>query len=167
MNRRTRLSLIIASAILFFSVVTVFADSIPESQIIDPDFSNVSNYTNETMGNLPPSKEIKEKMPLSSWEFSLSLIVLGFGLLIIALETFIVFKFKGQIDTSSVIQFIIVTLIITSALFLITAGYGNDQIAPAMGLLGTIAGYLLGQAQSKDKDKKEEKITENTKKDDE
>jgi hypothetical protein len=30
-------------------------------------------------------------------------------------------------------------------LFVITAGYNVEQIAPAMGLLGTIAGYLVGQ----------------------
>jgi hypothetical protein len=28
---------------------------------------------------------------------------------------------------------------------LICAGYSNDQIAPAMGLFGTLAGYLLGR----------------------
>ena len=154
MKRVTRLSLIIASLMLIISVVTVFADTIPENKTNDTGFSNVSNYTNEILTNQPPENNITEKMPLSSWEFMLSLIVLGFGLLIIALETFIVFKFKGKIATSSVIQFIIVTLIITSALFLITAGYGNDQIAPAMGLLGTIAGYLLGRSHKEDKEEK-------------
>jgi hypothetical protein len=31
-------------------------------------------------------------------------------------------------------------------MFLITAGYTSDQIAPMIGLLGTIAGYLLGKS---------------------
>ena len=38
-----------------------------------------------------------------------------------------------------------ITLIITGTMVLICAGYSNDQIAPAMGLFGTIAGYLLGR----------------------
>ena len=40
-----------------------------------------------------------------------------------------------------------VTLIVVSSLFIITAGYSSEQIAPAMGLFGTIAGYLLGRYQ--------------------
>jgi len=35
-------------------------------------------------------------------------------------------------------------LIITSGLTLVTAGYSSEQMSPVMGLLGTIAGYLLG-----------------------
>ena len=36
-------------------------------------------------------------------------------------------------------------LIITGALFLVVAGYTDKQMAPVMGLLGTLAGYLLGK----------------------
>ena len=32
-----------------------------------------------------------------------------------------------------------------AGLFLIFAGYSQDQMAPMMGLLGTVAGYLLGK----------------------
>jgi hypothetical protein len=39
-------------------------------------------------------------------------------------------------------------LIISSSIFLIVAGYTSQQIAPAMGLLGTLAGYLLGKESS-------------------
>ncbi len=46
---------------------------------------------------------------------------------------------------SFIVKFVTITLIIISTLFLITAGYSNNQIAPAVGLLGTIAGYLLGR----------------------
>ena len=38
-----------------------------------------------------------------------------------------------------------VTLIITAAVFLVVAGYTEAQIAPVIGLLGAIAGYLLGR----------------------
>jgi hypothetical protein len=36
-------------------------------------------------------------------------------------------------------------MILTASTFLVVAGYSNDQIAPVTGLLGTIAGYLLGK----------------------
>jgi len=36
-------------------------------------------------------------------------------------------------------------LVIISTFFVITAGFGNEQIAPAIGLFGTDVGYLLGR----------------------
>lgn len=42
-------------------------------------------------------------------------------------------------------------LIIISSIFLVVAGYSDKQIAPVMGLLGTIAGYLLGKSSSPSK----------------
>jgi hypothetical protein len=41
------------------------------------------------------------------------------------------------------IKAILVLSIIVGTLFLITAGFSSQSIAPAMGLFGTIAGYLL------------------------
>lgn len=95
------------------------------------------------------ARMVTELRPISSWEFSLSLIVLGFGTLVIALEVILVFK--RRISEENIVKFIVVTLIITATLFLITAGYNNNQIAPAMGLLGTIAGYLLGRQDKTEK----------------
>jgi len=113
-------------------------------------FSSVSDKVqdsiNSLVNNLPP--EPKESIneiitPISRLEFTLSISVLVFGLLIIILEMFLI-KHK-KIGSDDTIKFITITLIITGTLFLITAGYSNDQIAPAVGLLGTIAGYLLGR----------------------
>jgi hypothetical protein len=91
----------------------------------------------------PESTGTSTKLPLSRLEFSLSIIVLSFGIIVILLEIFVI-KSK-KIASQDVIKFITITLIITGTLFLITAGYDNNQIAPAVGLLGTIAGYLLGR----------------------
>jgi hypothetical protein len=83
---------------------------------------------------------------LTSLEYLLSIAVLLFGLIIIGLEIYLV---KSNIISSdAVVKFIVVTLIITGTLFLITAGYDNNQIAPAIGLFGTVAGYLLGKSSS-------------------
>jgi hypothetical protein len=40
-----------------------------------------------------------------------------------------------------------VTLILVGTLFAITAGFDSQQVGPAMGLFGTVAGYLLGRRQ--------------------
>lgn len=37
------------------------------------------------------------------------------------------------------------TLIIFAGLFLIVTGWSDNQLAPMMGLLGTLAGYILGE----------------------
>ena len=109
------------------------------------------------INNPPPEPETSTSAvvtPLSRYEFVLSISVLSFGLIIILLEMFLIRSRK--ISPDDTIKFITITLIITSTLFLITAGYSNDQIAPAVGLLGTIAGYLLGRIQNT-KDKNDEK----------
>ena len=40
---------------------------------------------------------------------------------------------------------IVVVTVIMGTLILVTAGYSNEQIAPAFGLFGTIIGYILGR----------------------
>ena len=40
---------------------------------------------------------------------------------------------------------IIIVTVIIGTLILVTAGYSNEQIAPAFGLFGTIIGYILGR----------------------
>jgi len=36
-------------------------------------------------------------------------------------------------------------MIIVGSLILISSGYSSNQIGPAMGLFGTVAGYLIGR----------------------
>lgn len=49
-----------------------------------------------------------------------------------------------------------VVLIIMGTLFAITSGFSSSQIAPALGIFGTIAGYLLGRSGKKVEEEKEE-----------
>lgn len=79
------------------------------------------------------------------YELYLSLGVLGFGLLTMVLEIFVMLWLKkGWGPISS--QVVGITFLVTAGVFLITAGYSREQISPMIGLLGTIAGYLLGRA---------------------
>lgn len=77
-------------------------------------------------------------------EIYMSIAVLIFGLLVVVAQTLLFYRQKADVEEA--FKYFIVTLIIIGSLFLVTAGYGNEQIAPILGLLGTIAGYLLGKA---------------------
>ena len=82
----------------------------------------------------------------------LSISVLVFGLAIMAGELLVMLKREKGWGPSS-IQIVGLTLVVTAGLFLITAGYSQDQIAPMVGLLGTIAGYLLGRGSEEGRQK--------------
>jgi NhaP-type Na+/H+ or K+/H+ antiporter len=73
---------------------------------------------------------------------TISAAVLIFGFLVIALTGWLL---RRERESAIVLRALATLLIITFAVFLIVAGYSDQQIAPAMGLLGTIVGYLLGK----------------------
>jgi hypothetical protein len=81
------------------------------------------------------------------YEFWLTCIILLFGLIVIAVLTFGMRGIQGR-RPEDLSRSLIVVMVITSALVLITAGFSNDQIAPAFGLFGTIVGYMLGRLSS-------------------
>jgi hypothetical protein len=97
----------------------------------------------------PPPTGVQTKLPqlganfLSRTEGELSLLVIALGLIVIV-ALFFTLRSK-QASADDAIRAYTVTLIITGTMVLICAGYSNDQIAPAMGLFGTVAGYLLGR----------------------
>lgn len=79
--------------------------------------------------------------------FYLSLSILLFGLILSLAEIAVIFKKKDVCWDPSAFRVFGLTLIIISGVFLITAGYSEYQIASMMGLLGTVAGYLLAKTE--------------------
>ncbi len=95
--------------------------------------------------NLPPVNP--DIVPTKSMqEVWLSLGVLVFGLIVVLAQAIIINRRQEPLSHS--LKYLALSLIIVGALFLVTAGYGNSQITPIIGLLGTVAGYLLGRTQS-------------------
>ena len=92
-----------------------------------------------------PSFNDSEGPTITNLELWLSIAVLVFGLVVVIGQVFL-FQ-KREETTYEAMKYISVTVIIIGGLFLVTAGYGNEQIAPIIGLLGTIAGYLMGRQQ--------------------
>ena len=92
--------------------------------------------------NLPP-ETTSEPTLLTVKENVLSIAVLIFGLITVFCEVFLATKKQGSIE--EILKLIVITIIIVSGLFIITAGLSENQVAPAFGLYGAIAGYLLGK----------------------
>jgi hypothetical protein len=73
---------------------------------------------------------------------TMSAALLVFGVVVLLLATYLITTGKSA---EAVLRIFGTILIIVIAVFLVVAGYSDTQIAPVMGLLGTIAGYLLGK----------------------
>lgn len=117
--------------------------SIAETEKALQEISTKSNQTAQTTN--------------TSWwsvadAMTISASVLMFGAMIMCLATALLYKGKSA---DEVLKLFGTIIIIVSAVFLVVAGYTDTQIAPVIGLLGTIAGYLLGRDEKKSNDKEE------------
>lgn len=77
---------------------------------------------------------------------TMSSVVLIFGVVVIAICAALMRSSRPSPE--AILRVFGTVLIITGALFLVVAGYTDKQMAPVMGLLGTLAGYLLGKGAS-------------------
>jgi hypothetical protein len=99
-------------------------------------------------GNGPPPNPYAKPFPESSFLTSREAFtagsVLAFGLAM----TGIAYRLltTSKVASEDVIKLFALLVIVTGVLFLVAAGYSAADIAPSMGLLGTIAGYLLGRS---------------------
>jgi hypothetical protein len=80
----------------------------------------------------------------SPYEFWLTLLIIAFGLTVLGLYIYAIRNIQNR-RPEDVSRALIVITVITGSLVLITAGYSNEQIAPAFGLFGTVIGYMLGR----------------------
>ncbi len=74
---------------------------------------------------------------------TISTIVLLFGVFVLLLTVRLVRA--NHVKSDNVLPMFVVLVIIICVVFLVVAGYTDRQIVPAIGLLGTIVGYLLGR----------------------
>ena len=72
-----------------------------------------------------------------------SVCILVFGLVVCFLAASLL---KGGHSGDTVLKTLGTVVIIIGALFLMTAGYNDQQLTPIIGLLGTLAGYILGKS---------------------
>ncbi|MBX9814320.1 MAG: hypothetical protein A4S12_07755 [Proteobacteria bacterium SG_bin5] len=98
--------------------------------------------------NAPPASDAASTFAaenyLTSREFIISVMVLAFGLLMAAAGIYM--KRATEMESNDIIRFMALIIVVIGTLFLVASGYSAVDIAPALGLLGTIAGYLLGRS---------------------
>ncbi|RYD22543.1 MAG: hypothetical protein EOP88_07780 [Verrucomicrobiaceae bacterium] len=78
---------------------------------------------------------------------SLSIGILGYGVLVLAITAFLIYRGKVKVpagDGQWLIRTLVIPMCVVAAVFLTVVGYDPQQITPVIGLLGTIIGYLLG-----------------------
>ena len=148
------LALLLAAVLAFqlaaFVPATFSSGNSALSQPVAPSVTTVDapNLTSSGTNPLFPKSIARHEVTiadiLSKTEVYLSASVLFFAIIVIVV---MLIAFRGHLSDKSeeIGRFSIVTILVMGALFLITAGFSNEQIAPAYGLLGTIAGYLLGR----------------------
>lgn len=73
---------------------------------------------------------------------TISAVVLIFGITVTTVAAWLILK---RVPHNAVLRVLGTVLILVFSVFLVVAGYSNQQIAPVLGLLGTVAGYLLGK----------------------
>ena len=124
---------------------------------IDDQLAEINKIIDEAKTSLPEKyKTIEGNMPQSQgtqndnwWSvtdaMTISSALLLFFLIVLCLATYLI---KLGRNPEMVMKFFGTILIISVASFLVVAGYDDKQIAPVIGLLGTIAGYLLGKDSS-------------------
>jgi asparagine N-glycosylation enzyme membrane subunit Stt3 len=101
--------------------------------------------------NEPPANiaEIHpDTIDLSQKEFWAAMAVIAFSVLI--LIGGLLFRRYASFTEDAIIRILALVLIVTGTLFLVTLGYTAEQISPALGILGTIAGYMLGRSDRND-----------------
>jgi RsiW-degrading membrane proteinase PrsW (M82 family) len=92
-----------------------------------------------------PTAVTSQVTTTSSLEFWLALGVLLFGFVVLFMQ-FILLRRTPGAGPEDVLRLFTVTIIVIGTLALIAIGYSSQQIAPALGLFGTILGYLLGRS---------------------
>jgi MFS family permease len=144
--------LLLLIALLCMSSAPAVATNTPEPPHVEnapPALPKVAPAESEPrmQARTPPKGSSAKVGWLSSLEFWMSATVLAFGLLVFMVEVSVIRSTRFAPDQAT--KLLAVTLIIVSTLFIITAGFDSEQIAPAMGLFGTVAGYMLGRASEK------------------
>lgn len=103
----------------------------------------------EGAGNPPPPFNPNFTPTHTDVEVYLSIAILFFGVLVtLGFMWAIINRTKDATSSEFIdaMRYPVVLVIVVGSLFMVTAGYGTDQTAPILGLLGTIAGYLMGRA---------------------
>ena len=103
-----------------------------------------ANATENTRPSVRYSRPGAEGRQWSTIEVAITWALLVFTLIVLGMVVYLAKSAAKAWSPQSVLRVFGITLIIPMAVLLITAGYSEKQIGAVIGLLGVIAGYLLG-----------------------
>ena len=174
MNKNYKVLIFLSVFLNLFTIQKIYAQnpidpmSIPTEpapKLVPENKENKNNSNDEInpdpifKSNSPPSPPasksfISSASLLSKMEFWLSLSLVFLGLAVFYTQYKIVYhhldKEKNPENITRIVEsalkHLLMGLIIFGTLFLVSAGISSESIAPIIGLLGTIAGYLLGNS---------------------
>lgn len=117
------------------------------------------NVYSQSINPPPQQTGIGFESFVTSREMWLSIFILVFGLATIGIQYLLLRQVVGQ-HISEIYKLFTVTLIIIGTLLLISSGFSSQQISPALGLFGTIAGYILATTTADGKQKRQSRQDE-------
>lgn len=126
-------------ALLLMPSICIDAQIIPSGRQI--------NDTTRATDSIQKKKPIPSSTSVQRFrtqeEEVLTIEFLIFGTVVLIMACLLLLKFSS--DCNVAFKYFIIVLLILGMLLLMAIGYDTNQISPAVGLFGTIAGYLLGK----------------------
>jgi hypothetical protein len=114
---------------------------------IDAELNELKSKIKYDNSNLEVQTSNENSIWWSTTEaMTMSASVLVFGVIVIGIIAYLI---RIGSNTEELLKVFGTSLIIIYAIFLVVAGYSDEQMAPVIGLLGTIAGYILGRSSSR------------------
>jgi hypothetical protein len=142
---------IFAGSTLNSPAATSTPQSVSEEQAqVDAEKQELEKMKATAVRNAPAtSTDEKNQVRASLWSpelvCKLSLGIGLFAMILLACVTILLRREKEHVEPEQILRTFGILVIIFAAIFLVIAGYSDTQITPVIGLLGTIAGYLLGR----------------------
>lgn len=99
-----------------------------------------------------PAPDLADRYPdtFTRWEMYGALIVLLYSAIMVS-SSFVLIKY-GNVSEDAVVRLMALVMLVTATLLLVVLHFRPEQIAAALGLLGTLAGYVLGRSDAKKKE---------------
>jgi len=108
-------------------------------------FSSEATWAQENPIPARASATTAQVSALSSIELWLAIAIILFGFIVLCMQ-YNLLRRATNTEPEDILRLFTVTIVIIGTLSLIAIGYSSQQIAPALGLFGTILGYLLGKS---------------------
>ena len=146
-NNKNMMKIFFITFLLMFVYPTnkLASQTSDSSAITSPDTIKTDQKSEQEIIVMKPNK-IKGSYRTDE-EMSLTIYFLVFGAFVISIASILMYKFSHEPEIT--FKYFIITLLVIGMLLLIIIGLNQDQISPAVGLFGTIAGYLLGKTDAK------------------